>query len=38
LLAAMRELPDVPTMAPRIAKDGRRVLPGEPGYDDLAAG
>ena len=37
LLAAMRALPNVPRMAPRIAKDGRRVLPGEPGYDELAA-
>jgi 8-oxo-dGTP pyrophosphatase MutT (NUDIX family) len=38
LLAGMRALPNVPTIAPRIAKDGRRVLPGEPGYDELAAG
>ena len=38
LLAAMRALPDVPTMAPRIGKDGRRLLPGEPGYDELPAG
>ncbi len=37
LMAAMRALPDVPTIAPRIAKDGRRVLPGEPGYEELAA-
>jgi hypothetical protein len=34
LLAAMRALPNVPTIAPRIGKDGRRIMPGEPGYDD----
>ena len=34
LLDAMRALPDVPTIAPRIAKDGRRVMPGEPGYEE----
>lgn len=34
LMAAMRALPDVPTIAPRIGKDGRRIMPGEPGYDD----
>jgi 8-oxo-dGTP pyrophosphatase MutT (NUDIX family) len=38
LLAGMRAIPDVPTIAPRIGKDGRRLLPGEPGYDELAAG
>lgn len=35
LLNAMRALPDVPCIAPRIAPSGRRVLPGEPGYEDL---
>lgn len=34
LLDAMRALADVPTMEPRIGKDGRRIMPGEPGYDD----
>ena len=38
LLAGMRAIPDVPTIAPRIGKDGRRLLPGEPGFDELAAG
>jgi 8-oxo-dGTP pyrophosphatase MutT (NUDIX family) len=38
LIDAMHALPDVPTIAPRIAQDGRRVMPGEPGYDELAAG
>jgi 8-oxo-dGTP pyrophosphatase MutT (NUDIX family) len=37
LIAAMRALPDVPTIAPRIGKDGRRIMPGEPGYDEAAA-
>jgi len=36
LLAGMRALPDVPTIAPRISKDGRRLMPGEAGYDELA--
>lgn len=34
LMAAMRALPDVPTMAPRIGKDGRRIMMGEPGYEE----
>ncbi len=34
LMAAMRALPDVPTMAPRIGKDGRRIMLGEPGYEE----
>ena len=34
LIDAMRALPDVPTIAPRIAKDGRRIMPGEPGYEE----
>ena len=37
LLAALRALPEVPTIAPRIGRDGRRILPGEPGYDEAAA-
>ncbi|MDB5808866.1 MAG: hypothetical protein JWN94_988 [Betaproteobacteria bacterium] len=37
LLAAMRVLPNVPRIAPRIDPSGRRVLPGEPGYDALPA-
>ena len=37
LLAAMRALPNVPRIAPRIDQNGRRVLPGEPGYDELPA-
>jgi len=34
LLDAMRARADVPTIEPRIGKDGRRIMPGEPGYDD----
>lgn len=35
LLRSLRALPDVPCIAPRIDTSGRRVLPGEPGYDEL---
>jgi 8-oxo-dGTP pyrophosphatase MutT (NUDIX family) len=34
LIDAMRALPDVPTIAPRIGKDGRRIMAGEPGYEE----
>jgi len=34
LLAAMRALHDIPPILPRVTKDGRRVLPGEPGYEE----
>jgi len=37
LLDALRALPEIPTIAPRIGRDGRRILPGEPGYDEAAA-
>ena len=37
LIDAMRALPDVPTIAPRIGKDGRRIMPGEPGYEEAGA-
>ncbi len=37
LIGALRALPSIPTIAPRIGKDGRRVMPGEPGYDEMAA-
>lgn len=37
LLKGLRALPDVPCIAPRIHPSGRRVLPGEPGYDELPA-
>jgi 8-oxo-dGTP pyrophosphatase MutT (NUDIX family) len=36
LIAAMRTQHEVPAIMPRIAKDGRRVLPGDPGYEDAA--
>jgi 8-oxo-dGTP pyrophosphatase MutT (NUDIX family) len=36
VLAAMRGLHEIPPMLPRIAKDGRRLLPGEPGYEEAA--
>lgn len=34
LLVAMRALHDIAPILPRITRDGRRVLPGEPGYDE----
>jgi 8-oxo-dGTP pyrophosphatase MutT (NUDIX family) len=34
LITALSKLRDVRAMLPRIAKDGRRVLPGEPGYEE----
>jgi len=34
LLDALRAQGDVPAFLPRVAKDGRRVLPGEPGYEE----
>lgn len=36
LIAAMRARHEVPAILPRIAKDGRRLLPGDPGYEDAA--
>lgn len=37
LIVAMRELKEIPAILPRIAEDGRRLLPGEPGYEEAAA-
>jgi 8-oxo-dGTP pyrophosphatase MutT (NUDIX family) len=37
LIDAMRALPNVPTIAPRIGKDGRRIMPGEAGYEEAGA-
>lgn len=37
VIDAMRALPNVPTIAPRIGKDGRRIMPGEPGYEEAAS-
>ncbi|HEX6063781.1 MAG TPA: hypothetical protein VFZ04_06140 [Longimicrobiales bacterium] len=37
LMAAMRALNGIPAMLPRIARDGRRLLPGEPGYEEAAS-
>jgi len=34
LLKAMRAQRDVPAILPRISKDGRRLLPGDAGYED----
>lgn len=34
LIEALRAMKEVPEILPRIAKDGRRVLPGEPGYEE----
>ena len=33
LIAGLRALGDIPVIEPRIAKSGRRVLPGDPEYD-----
>ena len=37
LTAALRTLEEIPAMLPRITKDGRRLLPGEPGYEEAAS-
>ena len=37
LMACARALKDIPVTAPRIDKDGRRLLPGMPGYEEAAA-
>ncbi len=37
LVEAMRAPHEVPALRPRIAKDGRRLLPGDPGYDEAAS-
>ena len=37
LMASARALKDIPMIAPRIGKDGRRLLPGMPGYEEAAA-
>ena len=37
LLRAMREQKSVPAILPRIGRDGRRLLPGEAGYEEAAA-
>jgi 8-oxo-dGTP pyrophosphatase MutT (NUDIX family) len=37
LIAALREQRAIPAILPRIHPDGKRLLPGEPGYDEIAA-
>ncbi|MGQ0752026.1 MAG: NUDIX hydrolase [Betaproteobacteria bacterium] len=37
LMAAMRALHEIPAVLPRISRDGRRLLPGEPGYEGAAS-
>lgn len=37
LLAAMRAQRDIPAMLPRINKNGERLLPGDPGYEEAAS-
>lgn len=37
LITCMQALGDIPVIAPRIDKDGRRLLPGMPGYEEAAA-
>lgn len=36
LIAAMRALNEIPALLPHIAKNGRRLLPGDPGYEEAA--
>ena len=36
LTAALQAPRDVPAIQPRVARDGRVVMPGEPGYDEAA--
>lgn len=36
LIAALAQRREIPAMLPRIAQDGRRLLPGEPGYEEAA--
>ena len=36
LIKAMRSQKSVPLIQPRISRDGRRLLPGEPGYEEAA--
>ena len=37
LIAHLRSMPVAPAMLPRITPDGRRLLPGDAGYDEVAA-
>lgn len=37
LFANLRSRPVPPAQLPRITRDGRRLLPGDPGYDDVEA-
>ena len=37
LADALREQREIPEFMPRIARSGKRVLPGEPGYDEAAS-
>lgn len=37
LLESLRVEREVPAILPRIARDGRRLLPGEPGYEEAGA-
>ena len=37
LIAALRTQTRIPAMLPRIGPKGERLLPGDPGYDELAA-
>jgi 8-oxo-dGTP pyrophosphatase MutT (NUDIX family) len=37
LIAALRAQPTIPALLPRIGRKGQRLMPGDPGYDDIAA-
>jgi 8-oxo-dGTP pyrophosphatase MutT (NUDIX family) len=36
LIESLRVVENIPTIQPRIAKDGRRLMPGDPGYAEAA--
>jgi 8-oxo-dGTP pyrophosphatase MutT (NUDIX family) len=37
LISALRAQADIPAILPRIAANGQRLMPGDPGYEDIAA-
>jgi hypothetical protein len=37
LIAALRAQSAIPAILPRIGPKGQRLMPGDPGYDDIAA-
>jgi len=37
LIDSLRSQQAIPALQPRIGRNGERLLPGDPGYDELAA-